>query len=169
MQPTRGFDLKRRHGIKRHDRPNAPISTIEKYPIDLKEFSLEPDDWTTWSKVHWAQLSALGCADALTETASDETEVNRDDFDRGSVDPDRLRKAQQAWVSLVTSCKGRVRYRECGRVSQRGMGQARTALPGQRTLGTSTFTIDFYKMKVEVGEHLRKFLLRVDQPLVDEL
>ena len=39
-------------------------------------------------------------------TASDETEVNRDDFDRGSVDPDRLRKAQQAWVSLVTSCKG---------------------------------------------------------------
>ena len=106
MQPTRGFDLKRRHGIKRHDRPNAPISTIEKYPIDLKEFSLEPDDWTTWSKVHWAQLSALGCADAPTETASDETEVNRDDFDRGSVDPDRLRKAQQAWVSLVTSCKG---------------------------------------------------------------
>ena len=45
-------------------------------------------------------------ADALTETASDETEVNRDDFDRGSVEPDRLRKAQQAWVSLVTSCKG---------------------------------------------------------------
>ena len=33
-------------------------------------------------------------------------DVNRDDFDRGSVDPDRLRKAQQAWVSLVTSCKG---------------------------------------------------------------
>ena len=29
-----------------------------------------------------------------------------DDFDRGSIDPDRLRKAQQAWVSLVTSCKG---------------------------------------------------------------
>ena len=33
-------------------------------------------------------------------------EVNRDGFDRGSVDPDRLRKAQQASVSLVTSCKG---------------------------------------------------------------
>ena len=99
MQPTRGFDLKRRHGIKRHDRPKYPID-------DLKEFSREPDDWTTWSKFHWAQLSALGCADALTETAGDVTEVNRDDFDRGSVEPDRLRKAQQAWVSLVTSCKG---------------------------------------------------------------
>ena len=99
MQPTRGFDLKRRHGIKRHDRPKYPID-------DLKEFSGAPDDWTTWSKFHWAQLSALGCADALTETAGDETEVNRDDFYRGSVKPDRLRKAQQAWVSMVTPCKG---------------------------------------------------------------
>ena len=36
------------------------------------------------------------CADALTETAGDETNVNRDDFDRGSTDPDQLHKAQQA-------------------------------------------------------------------------
>ena len=48
----------------------------------------------------------VGCADALTETAGDETKVNRDDFDRGSADPDQLHKAQQAWVSLVTSCTG---------------------------------------------------------------
>ena len=85
---------------------NATISTIEKSPIDFKEFSGEPEDWTTWSKVHRDQLLALGCADALTGAAGDETEVNRDDFDRGSVEPDRLRKPQQAWVSLVTSCKG---------------------------------------------------------------
>ena len=32
----------------------------------------------------------------------------------------------------------RVRYRECKRVSQRGMGQARAALVGQRTLGAPT-------------------------------
>ena len=89
--------------------PTATRSTIEKCPpikIDFKEFSGEPEDWTTWSKVRRAQLSALGCADALTETAGDETKVNRDDFDRGSVDLDQLHKAQQAWVSLVTSCKG---------------------------------------------------------------
>ena len=89
--------------------PTAARSTIEKSPpiiIDFNEFTGEPEDWTTWSKVHRAQLSALGCADALTETAGDETKVNRDDFDRGSVDPDRLHKAQQAWASLVTSCKG---------------------------------------------------------------
>ena len=76
-------------------------STIEKTPpikIDFKEFSGKPEGWTTWSKVHRAQLLALGCADAPTETAGDETKVNRDDFDRGSVDPERLHEAQQAWV-----------------------------------------------------------------------
>ena len=89
--------------------PTATRSTTEKSPpikIDFKEFSGQPEDWTTWSKVHRTQLSALGCTNALTETVGDETKVNRDDFDRGSVDPDQLRKAQQAWISLVTSCKG---------------------------------------------------------------
>ena len=56
--------------------------------IDFKKFSGEPKDWTTWSKVHRAQLSALGCADGLTETAGDETKLIRYDFDLGSVDPD---------------------------------------------------------------------------------
>ena len=40
------------------------------------------------------------------------------------------------------------------------MSQARTGLPGQRTL-----TIGFYMMKMELGEHPRKFVLRVDQML----
>ena len=89
--------------------PTATRSTIEKSPpikIDFKGFSGEHEDWTTWSKVHRAQLSALGCADALAETAGDETKANRDGFDRGSVNPDQLHRTQQAWVSLVTSCKG---------------------------------------------------------------
>ena len=89
--------------------PTATRSTIEKSPpikIDFKEFFGEPKNWTTWSKVPRAQLSALGCADALTDTVGDETKVNREDFDRGNVDPDQLHKPQQAWVSLVTSCKG---------------------------------------------------------------
>ena len=71
-------------------------STTEKFlpiKIDFKEFSEEPEDWTTWSKIHRAQLSSLGCADALTETAGDETKVNRDGFDRGRADPDQLHKA----------------------------------------------------------------------------
>ena len=87
----------------------ADRSTIEKSPpikIDFKEFSGESEDWKTWYKVHRAQLSALECADALTEAAGDETKVNRDDFDRGSADPDQLHTSQQTWVSLVTSCNG---------------------------------------------------------------
>ena len=89
--------------------PAATKSTIKKsasIKIDFKEFFEEPEDWTSWFKVHRAQLLALGCADALTGTAGDTTKVNCDDFDRGSADPDQLHKAQQAWVSLVTSCKG---------------------------------------------------------------
>ena len=42
--------------------PTATRSTIEKSPpikIDFEEFSGEPEDWTMWSKVHRAQLSAL--------------------------------------------------------------------------------------------------------------
>ena len=86
--------------------PAATRSMIAKslpIKINLKEFSGETQDWTTWSKVHRAQLSALVCADTLTETAGDEARVNRDDFDRGTADLDQLHKAQQAWVSLVTS------------------------------------------------------------------
>ena len=88
--------------------PAATRATIEKSPpikIHFKEFSEEPEDWTMWSKIHQSQLSALGCADVLTETAGSKTKVNRDNFDRGSADPDRLRKAQQVWASLVTSYK----------------------------------------------------------------
>ena len=69
--------------------PAVTRSTIAKSPpikVDFEEFSGEPEDWTTWSKVHRAQLSALGCADALKETVGDETS--------GSIDPDQLRKAQ---------------------------------------------------------------------------
>ena len=122
--------------------PAATRSTIEKSPsikIDFKEVSGEPEDSTTWPKVHRAQLSALGCADALTKTAGDETKVNRDDFDRGSVDPAQLHKAQQSLGFIGDFMQGsRVRYLECGRVSQRGMGQNRAALPGQRTQGAPT-------------------------------
>ena len=92
---------------KANQTPAATRSTIEKSPpikIDFEEFSVKPEDWTTWPKVHRAQLSGLGCADALTETAGDETKVSRNDFDRGSVDPDRLRKVQQAWVSYTIHC-----------------------------------------------------------------
>ena len=147
--------------------PAATRSTIEKSPpikIDFEEFSGEPEDWTTWSKVHRAQLSSLACADALTETAGDETKINRDDFDRGSVNPDRPRKAQQAWVLLVTSCKGVtfdiVNAEESASEAWAKLVQyyQTSGLKERRRL-----TIDFCMTKMDLGEHPRKFLLRVDQ------
>ena len=152
--------------------PAATRSTIEKSPpskIDFKEFSGEPEDWTTWSKVHRAQLSAPGCADVLTETTGSETKVNRDDLDRSSVVPDRLHKAQQAWVSLITSCKG-VTFDIVN--AEESASEACTKLvqvyQASGVKERRRITIDFYMMKMELGEHPRKFLLRADQ-MVKEL
>ena len=152
--------------------PAVTRSAIEKSPpikTDFKEFSGKLEDWTTWSKVHRAQLSTLGCADALTETAGDETKVNRDDFDRGSVDPDQLHKAQQAWVSLVSLCKG-VTFNIVNAEESASEAWAKlvqhyqaSGLKERRRL-----TIDFYVIKMELEEHPQKFLLRVDQ-MVKEL
>ena len=175
MPPTSGNDnswppaiLARRAG----QTPTATRSTIEKSPpikIDFKAFSGEPEDWTTWFKVHQAQLSALGCADALTETAGDETKVNRHDFDRCIVDSDRLRKAQQTWVSLITSCKGiafDIVYAEesASEVWAELVHHYYTSELKERRL----LTIEFYMTKMDLGEYPRKFLLRVDQ-MVKEL
>ena len=144
--------------------PAAMRSTIEKSPpikFDFEEFSGEPEDWTTWSKVHQAQLSAVGCADALTETTGDETEVNRDDLDRGSVDPDQLHKAQQAWVSLVTSCKG-VAF-DIANAEESASDAWAKLVQHYQASGLNErrrLTIDFYMMKMELGGHPLKFLLR---------
>ena len=111
----------------------------------------------------------LGVPMRLRKTARDETKVNRDDFDRGSVDPDRLHKAQQAWVSLVTSCKGAafdiMNAEESASEAWAKLVQHYRAggLKERRRL-----TIDVYMMKMELGVHPRKFLLRVDQ-MVKEL
>ena len=147
--------------------PTATRCTIEKSPpikIDFKEFSGKPEDWTTWFKVHRAQLSAFGCADALAKTAGDEKKVNRDDFDRGSDNPDQLHKAQQAWVSLVTPCRGvafdivnakESASKACAKLVQHYQA---SGLRERRRL-----PIEFYMTKMELGEHPWKFLLRVDQ------
>ena len=37
--------------------------------INFEKFSGEPEDWSAWSKVYMAQMSALGCEDVLTTPA----------------------------------------------------------------------------------------------------
>ena len=153
--------------------PAAIRPTIEKSlttKINFKEFSGAPEDWTTWSKVHRAQLSALGCADALTETVGDDTWVNREDFDRGSADPDQLHKVQQTWVSLVTSCKG-VAFDIIVNAEESAnevLGKLVEHYQASGLKERRCLAIDFCMMKIELGEHQWKFLLRVDQ-MVEEL
>ena len=103
------------------------------------------------------------------ETTGDETKVNRDDFDRDSADPDRIRKAQQAWISLVTSCKG-VAFDIVNTEESASEAWAKLVQHYQ-TSGLEEcrrLTIEYYTMKMELGEQPRKFLLRVDQ-MVKEL
>ena len=90
-------------------------------------------------------------------------------FDGGSVDRDRLHKAQQAWVSLVTSCKG-VAFDIVN--AEESASEARAKLVQHYQASglkeCRRLTIKFYMTKMELGEHPRKFLLRVDQ-MVKEL
>ena len=138
--------------------PTATRSTIEKSaPIKIvfKEFSGEAEDWTTWSKVHRATIGAWMCRCAYG---------NRDDFDRGSVDPDQLHKAQQAWVSLVTSCK-EIAFNIVNTEESSSEAWAKLVQHYQ-AIGLKErqhLTIDLYMMKMELGKHPQKFLLCVDQ------
>ena len=48
----------------------------------------------------------MGCADALTANEDEAVKLGRIDFESNGVPAERLRKAKQVWVSLITSCKG---------------------------------------------------------------
>ena len=73
-------------------RTKSPAQYLAAMKIDFKEFFGELKDWTTLSKVHRAQLSALGCVDALTKTRGEETQINRANSDRSSINLERLHK-----------------------------------------------------------------------------
>ena len=82
---------------------------MEHFPslkIEFKEVSGEPEDWNTWFRVHQAQLSALGCAEALSAKDDHDIKIRSGNFDSSSANPKQLRTAYQAWVSLITTCKG---------------------------------------------------------------
>ena len=53
-----------------------------------------------------AQISALGCEDAVTIPTAQYVEVGAETFDGSQIYPETLRKAKQVWVSLITNCKG---------------------------------------------------------------
>lgn len=74
----------------------SPIQYLPTSKIEFKEFSGEPENWNTWSRVHQAQLSALGCDSALSAKGDDGKKIGSNDYDSSSDDPERLRTAHQA-------------------------------------------------------------------------
>ena len=136
-----------------------PTENFPSLKIDSKEFSGEPENWKIWSRVHQAQISALGCAEALSEKYDHDIKIGSGDFGRSSVDPERLRTAHQAWVSLITTCEGVAFDIVQGADSP---GEAWRKLV-QYYKERRRHTVDFYMMDTELGEHPRKYLLGVDQ------
>ena len=75
--------------------------------IDYKAFSGKQEDWFEWRRsVHLAQVRAIGCLEALTLPEGEEVNVAAEDFHADGVDPERVMQAEQAWISLVITCKG---------------------------------------------------------------
>lgn len=49
--------------------------------LPFKDLSGELEDWSTWSRVHYAQLSALGCVDALKAEEDQDIKIRGGGFD----------------------------------------------------------------------------------------
>ena len=146
--------------------PETRPSTMR---IDFEKFSGEPEDWNAWSKVYMAQISALGCEDVLTTPAVQDVKVGADNFDGRQVNPETLRKAKQVWVSLITNCKG-VAF-EIVQGADSPSQAWRQLVQHYRASGVKEWrrlALDFYSMKMELGEHPKQFFLRVDR-LVKEM
>ena len=140
--------------------PETRPSTMR---IDFVKFSGEPEDWNAWSKVYMAQMSALGCEDVLTTPAAQDVKVGADNFDGSQVNTETLRKAKQVCVSLITNCKGNafeiVQRADSPSQAWRQLVQHYRASGGVKEW--RLLALDFYSMKMELGEHPRQFFLRV--------
>ena len=106
----------------------------------------------------------MGFAEELTTHEGRDITVSAEKFDASGVDPVRLRQARQAWTSLITTCKG----------IARGLIKSAETLGGAWRLLDQHYRAsglkekrrlveEFNSMKkVEIGEHPRKFIMRVD-------
>ena len=130
--------------------------------IYFEKFSGEPEDWNAWSKIFMAQISVLGCEDVLTTPAALDVKVGAENFDGSQVHPETLRKDKQVWVSLITNCKG-VAF-EIVQGADSSSQAWRQLVQHYRASGAKQWrrlTLDFFSMKMELGEHPRQFFLRV--------
>ena len=136
--------------------------------IDFEKFLGEPEDWNVWSEVYMAQIYALGCEDVITTPAAQDVKVGAENFDGSQVHPEMLRKAKQVWVSLITNCKGVAFEIVHGADSpSKAWRQLVQHYRASVVKEWRRLALDFYSMKMELGEHPRQFFLRVDRLVKD--
>ena len=130
----------------------------------FETFSGEPEDWNAWSKVCLAQISAFECEDVLTTPATQDVKVGAENVDGSQVHPKTLWKAKQVWVSLITNCEG-VAFEIVQGVDSPSQAW-RQLVQHYGASGMKEWrrlALNFYSMKMELGEHPRQFFLRVDR------
>ena len=129
--------------------------------VELRKFSGKEADWDKWHKIYSLQAKILGFAEELV--ATDEIRVGAESFSSQDNDPLRAKRASEAWLSLITTCKGTVleivqstdspsaawrellqRYRVCGLKEKSGLMR------------------EFNSLTMGLGEDPKKFTVRVD-------
>ena len=99
----------------------------------------------------------------LTTPAAQDVKIGAETFDGSQVHPKTLRKAKQVWVSLITSCQG-VAF-EIVQGADLPSQAWRQLVQHDRASGVKEWrrlVLEVYSMKMELGEHPRRFFLRVD-------
>ena len=139
--------------------------------IDFEKFSGEPEDWNAWSKVYMAQISALGCKYVLTTPAAQDVKVGAENFDGNQVHPKTLRKDKQVWPSLITNCKAKSVTFEIVQGEDSLSQIWRQLVQHSRASDVKEWrrlALEFYSMKMELGEHPKQIFSRVNR-LVKEM
>ena len=131
--------------------------------VELKDFSGRHENWEDWRIEHLAKAEALGFAEELTTHEGRDIMVGVEGFDASGVDPVRLRQARQAWTSLITTCNKTAR--DLVKSAESPGGAWRLLNQHYRASGLKEkrrLAEEFNSMEIEIGEHPREFIMRVD-------
>ena len=145
---------------QQEQRPREATAALK---VELKGSSGRQEDWEDWRIEHLAKVEAFGFAEELTTHEGRDITVGADGFDARDIDPVRLRQARQAWTSLITIYKETAR--DLVKSAESPGGAWRLLNQHYRASGLKEerrLADEFNSMKMEIGEHPREFIMRVD-------
>ena len=71
--------------------------------VELRKLSGEEADWNKWHKVYSSQARKIRLRRGTDGNGRDG--VGAEDFNSQGIDPLRAKRASEAWLSLITTCK----------------------------------------------------------------